>query len=209
MVRGIQAPPRPIHYWGAKVMGATMWCWIFWRLKHDWRDVFVSLFFFFFDVLTTIVYGPPTPGTSWYARATATKIHQVICVNCPRNKFSLVHIIRTRNVKILCNQHHTHVYTQFHTTDERFPNRQQPRILVILLKVSLSLSLTHSHLIHNMYHMVCMYMHNVISPKKSAISYCNGRKSRLVTGLTREFTLAAAGAVSAPCWPTVWESWFF
>ena len=44
MVRPLMpAPPRPIFVWGAKIMGATMWCWIFWRLKHDWRDVFVSL----------------------------------------------------------------------------------------------------------------------------------------------------------------------
>lgn len=37
------ARPKAIHYWGAKFMGATLWCWIFWRLKHDWRDVIVSL----------------------------------------------------------------------------------------------------------------------------------------------------------------------
>lgn len=33
--------PRLIHSWGAKLMGATMWCWILWRFKHDWRDVLV------------------------------------------------------------------------------------------------------------------------------------------------------------------------
>jgi len=25
----------------AKLMGATMWCWIFWRLKQDWRELLV------------------------------------------------------------------------------------------------------------------------------------------------------------------------
>ena len=39
------APPRRVHVWLAKIMGATMWCWILWRLKHDWRDVFVSASF--------------------------------------------------------------------------------------------------------------------------------------------------------------------
>ncbi len=27
----------------AKAVGATMWFWIFWRLKHDWRDFTVSI----------------------------------------------------------------------------------------------------------------------------------------------------------------------
>ncbi|CAI8055176.1 hypothetical protein GBAR_LOCUS30124 [Geodia barretti] len=31
--------PRLVHSWGGKLMGATMWCWILWRFKHDWRDV--------------------------------------------------------------------------------------------------------------------------------------------------------------------------
>ena len=29
------------HLLAAKFMGATLWCWIFWRLRHDWADVFV------------------------------------------------------------------------------------------------------------------------------------------------------------------------
>lgn len=40
MVRQILAPPARLHVWGAKLMGATMVCWILWRLRHDWRDVF-------------------------------------------------------------------------------------------------------------------------------------------------------------------------
>ena len=35
--------PRLVHVWGAKLMGATMWCWILWRFKHDWRDVLVCI----------------------------------------------------------------------------------------------------------------------------------------------------------------------
>lgn len=31
------------HVLAAKLMGATMWCWIFWRFKHDSAEVFVSL----------------------------------------------------------------------------------------------------------------------------------------------------------------------
>jgi len=27
----------------AKLMGATMWCWIFWRFKQDWRELLVSV----------------------------------------------------------------------------------------------------------------------------------------------------------------------
>ena len=40
---GIQPPIRAVHYWSAKFMGATMWCWIFWRFKHDWKDVLVCI----------------------------------------------------------------------------------------------------------------------------------------------------------------------
>ena len=29
------------HLLAAKAMGATMWCWILWRLKHDWKDLVV------------------------------------------------------------------------------------------------------------------------------------------------------------------------
>merc|ERR1712189_173411 len=31
-------PPKRVHVLMAKAVGATMWFWIFWRLKHDWRD---------------------------------------------------------------------------------------------------------------------------------------------------------------------------
>jgi hypothetical protein len=37
----LSKPPSAAHYYSAKVMGATMWCWILWRFKHDWKDVFV------------------------------------------------------------------------------------------------------------------------------------------------------------------------
>lgn len=45
--------PRLVHLWGGKLMGATMWCWILWRFKHDWRDVLVrdSAFVFSFTLL--------------------------------------------------------------------------------------------------------------------------------------------------------------
>uniref|UniRef100_A0A1X7VEN7 Uncharacterized protein n=1 Tax=Amphimedon queenslandica TaxID=400682 RepID=A0A1X7VEN7_AMPQE len=33
-------PPSRSHVLVAKGLGATMWCWIFWRFKHDWGDVF-------------------------------------------------------------------------------------------------------------------------------------------------------------------------
>ena len=42
MMRQVLPPPRRVHVVLAKLSGATMWCWILWRLKHDWRDVFVS-----------------------------------------------------------------------------------------------------------------------------------------------------------------------
>lgn len=41
-MRQVLPPPRRVHVVLAKLSGATMWCWILWRLKHDWRDVFVS-----------------------------------------------------------------------------------------------------------------------------------------------------------------------
>ncbi|KAK9473520.1 uncharacterized protein V1510DRAFT_402196 [Dipodascopsis tothii] len=28
-------PPRAVHKWGAKLLGATMWFWVFYRLKND------------------------------------------------------------------------------------------------------------------------------------------------------------------------------
>ena len=36
--------PRPARRFviGSKIMGATLWCWVFWRLKHDPEEVFVS-----------------------------------------------------------------------------------------------------------------------------------------------------------------------
>jgi len=42
MMRQVLPPPRRVHVVLAKLCGATMWCWILWRFKHDWRDVFVS-----------------------------------------------------------------------------------------------------------------------------------------------------------------------
>ncbi len=36
-------PPKRVHVLMAKAVGATMWFWIFWRLKHDWRDFTVSI----------------------------------------------------------------------------------------------------------------------------------------------------------------------
>lgn len=41
-MRQVLPPPSRGHVIAAKVMGATMWCWILWRFKHDWKDVFVS-----------------------------------------------------------------------------------------------------------------------------------------------------------------------
>ena len=31
------------HLLAAKALGATMWCWILWRLKHDWKDLVVCM----------------------------------------------------------------------------------------------------------------------------------------------------------------------
>ena len=31
------------HVLAAKAMGATMWCWILWRLRHDWKDLVVCV----------------------------------------------------------------------------------------------------------------------------------------------------------------------
>ena len=42
MRKVLPAPPRRLVI-ASKLMGATMWCWILWRFKHDWKDVFVSL----------------------------------------------------------------------------------------------------------------------------------------------------------------------
>ena len=42
MMRQVLPPARRVHVVLAKLCGATMWCWILWRFKHDWRDVFVS-----------------------------------------------------------------------------------------------------------------------------------------------------------------------
>lgn len=42
-MRQILPPATRGYVLASRVMGATMWCWIFWRLRHDWRDVFVSL----------------------------------------------------------------------------------------------------------------------------------------------------------------------
>lgn len=41
-IRQVLPPASRAHVITAKLMGATLWCWIFWRLKHDWGDVFVS-----------------------------------------------------------------------------------------------------------------------------------------------------------------------
>lgn len=38
--------PSPIHVWGGKIMGATMWFWIFHRLREDGDVLFVSDNFF-------------------------------------------------------------------------------------------------------------------------------------------------------------------
>ena len=42
-MRQVLRPAKRIHVIGAKIMGATLWCWIFWRLKHDWRELLVSV----------------------------------------------------------------------------------------------------------------------------------------------------------------------
>ena len=44
MNRGLHLIPPPPRWQVnlAKAIGATMWCWIFWRLKQDWRDLMVS-----------------------------------------------------------------------------------------------------------------------------------------------------------------------
>ena len=33
--------PRRVHVVCAKALGATMWFWMLWRLKHDWSDFVV------------------------------------------------------------------------------------------------------------------------------------------------------------------------
>lgn len=39
---GFEPPmPRRAHKTAALVIGTTMWFWVFWRLKHDWRHLFV------------------------------------------------------------------------------------------------------------------------------------------------------------------------
>ena len=43
MIRRVPTPvPWRGHVIAAKAMGAFMWCWIFWRLKHDYKDITVS-----------------------------------------------------------------------------------------------------------------------------------------------------------------------
>ena len=43
MNRGLHLIPPPPRWQVnlAKAIGASMWCWIFWRLKQDWRDLMV------------------------------------------------------------------------------------------------------------------------------------------------------------------------
>ena len=44
MNRGLHLIPPPPRWQVnlAKAIGASMWCWIFWRLKQDWRELMVS-----------------------------------------------------------------------------------------------------------------------------------------------------------------------
>ena len=49
------APPARSHVIAAKLVGATMWCWILWRFKHDWKEVFVRVW----DKNTLTVIPPP------------------------------------------------------------------------------------------------------------------------------------------------------
>lgn len=40
---GFHPPPvKRVHKNVALFIGTTMWFWVFWRLKHDWRHLFTS-----------------------------------------------------------------------------------------------------------------------------------------------------------------------
>lgn len=54
-MRQVLAPPSRGYLLAAKVMGATMWCWIFWRLRHDWADVFVSFCIVYYIMMTRLI----------------------------------------------------------------------------------------------------------------------------------------------------------
>ena len=41
-VHHVLAPAPRRYVIGSKIMGAILWCWVFWRLKHDPEEVFVS-----------------------------------------------------------------------------------------------------------------------------------------------------------------------
>ena len=67
-LRALGNAPRPVHVWGAKLIGATMWCWILWRFKHDWRDVLVCMVNLYIPFELHVMYAkytyPWAPGTS-------------------------------------------------------------------------------------------------------------------------------------------------
>ena len=44
MNRGLHLIPSPPRWQVnlAKAIGASMWCWMFWRLKQDWRELMVQ-----------------------------------------------------------------------------------------------------------------------------------------------------------------------